>query len=396
MDNQQKFNQFGQLQQTPQQPYPHQQYRQPQQQQSHWQQFQQPQRPEHQDMMQQLRERQAQMREQNHQKNHPYYPFGYPGVHTPPFAPNAQPWNGYPHAPSQSDSIADIMQKMFKDMHKSDSSGDNTQRRTPTKPINDELVFLSDLFNKLLAVCDDTEVTKWFWVDTNYVIDMFQCGEFDNGVWHEDGAHAYRTITRDVVITTPTCKFIYRPTGDEMAVKGGNDKDITPEIITSGLIPVLKLIAYLCTRNEEATVHPEPQPEPAGSTSVPPKRRRKISKTKQMQFRTEVDSLVSDDDAMTILDVSAQNLYNEVYQYESKALSLGAPAGQLVQLIVDLNTLDMRITCGTQTIYIPRCDHARPISEYIEIDEKPTTQTEDVAAILSAIYIWSQANDIRL
>lgn len=379
-----------------------------QQQQSAWQQQQQLQRqreqfqqqphhqPTQQDMMQQVHERQAQMQEQNHQKNHPYYTFGYPGVHTPPFSPNPQPWNGYPHTPSQSDSIADIMQKMFKDMRKSDSSADNTQRRTPTKPINDELVFISDLFNKLCAQCDDTEVTKWFWVDTDYVINMFQSGEFDNGVWHEDGAHAYRTITRDVVITTPTFKFIYRPTGDEMAVKGGNDKDITPEIITSGLIPVLKLIAYLCTRNEEATVHPEPQPEPAKSTSVPPKRRRKISKTKQMEFRAEVDSLVSDDDAMDILDVSAQTLYNVIYQYESKALALGAPAGQLVQLIIDLNTLDMRITCGTQTIYIPRCDHTRPISEYIEIDVKPTTQTEDIAAILSAIYIWSQANDIRL
>lgn len=379
MNNQQRFAQFGQQ--------PHQQ-----QQQSHWQQFQQPQCPEHQDMIQQLRERQAQMQEQNYQKSHPYYPFGYPGVHTPPFAPNTQPWNGYPRTAPQSDSIADIMQSMFKDIRKSDSK----KRVTPTKPINDELVYLSDLFNKLLAVCDDTEVTKWFWVDTNYVIDMFQSGEFDDGVWHEDGAHAYRTITRDVVITTPTFKFIYRPTGDEMAVKGGNDKDITPEIITSGLIPVLKLIAYLCTRNEEATVHPEPQPEPAKSTSVPPKRRSKISKTKQMEFRAEVDSLVSDDDAMDILDTSAQKLYNEVYRYESKALALGAPAGQLVQLIIDLNTLDMRITCGTQTIHIPRCDHTRPISEYIEIDTKPTTQTEDVAAILSAIYIWSQANDIRL
>ena len=348
--------------------------------------------PHFHEVMEFMRERQARAQEQSH----PHGPFGYPGVNTPPFSPNTQPWNGYPQSPPPKPrSLADAMNDLFNTGVKhSDDNSRNTPMK-PIKPINEDLVYISNLFTKLCAECDDAEVTKWFWVDSDYFIDLFQSGEFDNGVWHEAGAHAYRTITRDVVVTTPTFKFVYRPSGVEMTAKD-NRRDITPEIITSGLIPALKLIAYLCMRNEDATVHPEPQDEPTPPTEVPPKRRRKTSKVKQMAFRAEVDTLVSDDDAMGILDIPAKSLYDVVFESDYKSLTLVAPAGQYVKVFVDLHTLDMVITCGTQTIHIPRCDHTRPISDYIEIDVNPTTQTEDVAAILSAIYVWSQANDIHL
>ena len=264
------------------------------------------------------------------------------------------------------------------------------EQRKATSPINADAVFTAAFYSKLCEKCTDERLLNFFWVDIDYLVEHFNTGKYDAGHWFDNGVYVHRTPAGGVVFTTPVLQILYGD-GIQMTIKQGKSLVITDEVIVDGLIPILTTMSDLLTPEQVSSSDSKEQ-------AVPLKRRRKTTPTLTElavdTMRKEIDTMVTDDNAMLLLDIPLTNLYNYLKGTPKCVLNLMAPSGQYVIACVDPFTSTLLIGCGLTTLHIP--NYNSNLISHIDANSSNMSQTQELAAILSAIYIWKEANDIEL
>lgn len=301
----------------------------------------------------------------------PYQPWVSPYVNQPPLHPKSP--------------LNDFAQGFINEMR-----AKVKEQRKATSPINADAVFTAAFYSKLCEKCTDERLLNFFWVDTDYLVEHFNTGKYDAGRWFDNGVYVHRTPAGGVVFTTPVLQILYGD-GIQMTIKQGKSLAITDEVIVDGLIPILTTIADLLTPEQASSSDSKKQ-------AVPLKRRRKTTPTLTEPavdaMRKEIDTMVTDDDAMLLLDIPLTKLYNHLKGTPKYALNLMAPSGQYVIACIDPFTSALLIGCGLTTLHIS--NYNSNLITHIDANSSNMSQTEELAAILSAIYIWKEANDIEL
>ena len=312
----------------------------------------------------------------------------HPGL--PPYQPwNNQPWvNPYPGGPYSNPNNLPPDDEFMKAIMKSINLP-KPPKPQPVGPINVEAVFTAELYTKLCQHITDSTIVNFFWVDKDFLINYFEDSDYSAGRWFDGGVYVHATSNGQVVFTTPVLQILYSRVDISMTIDQGLSNEITDDVVTKGLIPILTVMSSLLST-------------PTDSNTVPAKRRRKANATvmdmeksrRYVALRSSIDSMVSDDDAMLLLDIPLVNLYDYVLTDPTHVLNLMAPAGQYITACIDPHTKALVIGCGATVLRIPHVTDN--MMSNVDVDSDNLMQDEELAAILSAIYIWKEANDIKL
>ena len=276
----------------------------------------------------------------------------------------------------------------FEDMMKTRRISVAPKTEADITPIDNMLLLRGTIFSKLYKQPDPEDIYKYIWVDANYIMNVVTSSPENNGRWGDGGAYVYVNQDRAVVITCNNVAMAFNRNSCEIHKCDKSPLVVNDDCIALSIMPILLLIAKLCKEKESVQTS-------NGETAT-----NHSNLTRDVFYKT-VDAFCSDDGAVDIMSRCIRQLYNKVEQVLTSGAVITPAPGILILQSPNYQTVTIRINIDEQVISIQAGKTKIAITDLSSsivqcLPDRTNATAIDVATMLSAIYVWYEANDLLI